>query len=211
MNLSAVFRLLEAVKASLSPSQLPTLLKIQQMYEKNLLPYRFVYSISEQGHKPRQLKLEFNKRNFCHLFSVGSIVEDVTPDHEAFSGIRGWENIQQGRITFKTLRQMNQKEFSYYQQEFNLAEKLIETAENPDIVAYDPAKVPGSRLQCDYLLYKVFGSKVIHLGISHGDDGLYFPRSYFVRDVSKDKTFPSKYIAPMKHFRVKVRKTDRKS
>lgn len=204
-------KIIEIFKAAASPSKLPTLLKIADDYEKELAGTRFVYSLNEKGRKPVKVKLEFDETNFCHLFSISSIVKNVTPDTEQFAGINGWNNIKNGRITFGSLRKMDPKEFSYYQPEYSMYKEMIETIKNPEIVAYDPDKVPGSKLKSDFLLYKVFGAKVVHIGISKGEDGMYFPRSFFIRDVNKDKAYPTKYIAPMKHYRVKTETEKRKN
>lgn len=205
MSQSVFSRLLEIIKARFSPKEVPTLMKVQEIYKSELLPNRYTYTISQGSKKPVSVKLEFTEGNFCHLFSIGSIVKNVTPDLEQFSGMKGWKNIEEGRITFKTLRQMDPQQFAYYQQEYGMVSQLAEMVKNPKIVRFDKSKVPGSRLECEYILYGIFGARVVHLGISRDEDGTYFPRSFFIREVSQDKSYPTKYIANMPECKVKTR------
>lgn len=170
---------------------------LQQRYEKELMPYEFCYTLKEKGKKTQKAVLDFEKGNFCHLFSIASIVENATPDTEQFSGMKGWNNIKNGKITFRMLSKIDPQQFAYYHPEHKMFSEFVETLKDPQAVRYVPSQVKGSKLKADIILYRVWKQKTIHIALSKDEDGSYFPRSYFVRDVNKDRLYPTKYIANM--------------
>ncbi|WP_304683833.1 PBECR4 domain-containing protein [Ileibacterium valens] len=182
-----------------------SLKKLQNRYQEELMPYQFCYSISEHGKKKEEVILEFDKGNFCHLFSIGSIVKNSTADLEPFSGMDGWRNIENGTITFRMLRNIDPQQFDYYHPEHLLFSEFVETIKDPQAIRYDKRKVKNSSLEADILLYRVVKQKVIHIALSKDKDGTYFPRSYFVRDVNKDREYPTKYINGMPALKVKTK------
>lgn len=179
--------------------------KLQERYENELMPYQFCYTLSEKGRKNEQVLLDFDKGNFCHLFSIGSIVKNATPDLKPFSGMEGWRNIESGKITFRMLRSIDPQEFDYYHPEHMMFSELVETLKDPQAVRYIKKQVKNSSLEADILLYRIWKQKVIHIALSKDDDGTFFPRSYFVRDLHKDREFPTKYIAGMPDLKVKTK------
>lgn len=189
----------------------PTLQNLASRYEDELASKKFTYTFQEKGHKPFTAVVDFDRSAFCHLMSIGSIVKDVTPDVDEFCGMKGWDNIQDGRITFKMLRQLNVSQFEYYFNEWQMIDQMIETINNPSAVLFDPAKVPGSRLKSDILLYGIYGNRTVHVGISKDDDGTWFARSYFVRENASDRAYPTKYIASMKPLKVRVKASSKKA
>ncbi len=182
----------------------PSLLALADRYEKELTDRTFRYTFQEKGKSPFIARLEFDRSAFCHLFSIGSIVKGYTPDLDAFSGMKGWRNIQEGKITLKMLRRINPDQMQYYANEYAMIEELIETVKDPSAVRFDARKVAGSKLKSDILLYRVYGNRTIHVGISEDADGTWFARSFFVRDNDPDQ-YPSKYIHKMTPLKVKVK------
>lgn len=176
---------------------------LQQRYASELMPYTFTYTFSEGDRKKQKAVLEFDKGNFCHLFSIGSIVKNQTPDLEPFSGMKGWNNIEDGKITFRMLRRIDPQQFDYYHPEHMMFSELVETIKNPQAVRFEKKRVKNSSLEADIILYRIWKQKVIHVALSEDDDGTWFPRSYFVRDLEKDRTYPSKYICNMPVLKVK--------
>ena len=114
------------------------------------------------------------------------------------------DNIQNGKITMKMLRQINPDQVQYYANEYAMIEQLIETVNDPSAVLFDPKKVPGSKLKSDILLYRVFGNRTIHVGICQDQDGSWFARSFFVRENDQDQ-YPSRYLHKMTPLKVKVK------
>lgn len=174
-------------------------------YEQELCSKTLVYTFQAKGKKPFTVPISFEPSAFCHLFSIGSIVKEYTPDIEQFSGIKGWKNIQEERITFAMLKQINPSGLSYYANEYEMFNQLLETLANPQAIQYDPTKVPQSKLAADIILFKTFGNRTIHVCLSkEKNSSRWFVRSYFVRKNDEDKLYPSQYIANMTPLLVKV-------
>ncbi|MCF0259966.1 MAG: hypothetical protein HUJ54_08900 [Erysipelotrichaceae bacterium] len=183
-----------------------TLKDIADRYENEIMPYEYVYTFKKKGAKPQTAAVRFEKGNFCHLFSIGSMVKGLTPDLDQFSGKKGWDNIQSGKITYDILKRANPNDFNFYHREQLMMDQLIQTLDNPKAVAYDKSVVKNSNLEADVILFEIFGNFVIHLCLGKDRDGRWFPRSYFVREVSKDLEFPTKYIANQTEMEVKLKK-----
>lgn len=180
-------------------------LSLQQLcgrYENELMNRQFHYTLQDQKGRKEKAVLVFDAGNFCHLFSIPSIADKKAPDPSAFSGMQGWRNIQSGKITLSSLQKMDPEDFNFYHQEFFMFDELLDTVRNPRAVRYDPARVPGSRLKADLLLYGQYQGKVVHLALSRDRDGTYFPRSFFIRQEKQDKAYPTKYIEPMEPLKV---------
>ena len=205
MPSSRLAKLLWSVARALLPGMAtPSLATLADRYEQELTDRTFRYTFQQKGKTPFKADLIFDRSAFCHLFSIGSIVKDYTPDLDEFSGMKGWRNIQNGKITMKMLRQINPDQVQYYANEYAMIEQLIETVNDPSAVLFDPKKVPGSKLKSDILLYRVFGNRTIHVGICQDQDGSWFARSFFVRDNDQDQ-YPSRYLHKMTPLKVKVK------
>lgn len=197
----------------LLPGMASTSLKdVADRYEQQLADRKFVYTFQEKGKKPFRVPVSFERSGFCHLFSIGSMVQDVTPDLDQFSGMKGWNNIQQGTITLALLRQLDPGQFNYYQPEFQMFDQMIDTVLHPQAILYDPKRVSGSRLEADILLYNIYGDRTIHIALSQDPkDKDWFVRSYFVRENNRDREYPTKYIANMKPLSVRVKVSSKKA
>ncbi len=184
-------------------SRQASLQDLANRYSQELCSKTFIYTFQEKGKKPFHVSLSFEPSAFCHLFSIGSIVKDSTPDLDQFSGQKGWQNIQNGTITFKLLKQIDPSKLSYYANEYEMFDQLVETLKDPQAVKYDPKKVPHSKLEADILLFKTFGNRTLHVGLSK-EKNHWFARSYFVRKNDEGKLYPSRYLANMTPLLVKV-------
>ena len=181
------------------PASLQT---ISARYEEELMNRTFHYTLQDARGRREKVQLIFEPGNFCHLFSIASIADKICEDPGEYSGMQGWKNIKNGKITLAALQKMDPEDFEFYQQEFCLFDELLQTIRNPRVVRYDPKKVPGSRLKVDLLFYGQFQGQVIHLALSKDQDGTYFPRSFFVRQEKQDRAHPTKYIEPMEKLKV---------
>lgn len=189
----------------------PTLQNLAERYDNELASKKFTYTFQEKGHKPFTAVVDFDRSGFCHLMSIGSIVKTVTPDVDEFCGMKGWRNIQEGKITFKLLEQLNPTEYAYYRNEWQMIDQLIETINNPQAVRFDASKVPQSKLKSDIILYGIYGNRTVHVGICQDDDGTWFARSYFVRENAADRQYPTKYIANMPPLKARVKVSSKKA
>lgn len=179
--------------------------ELARRYENELMPYCFEYTFREKTRKPVQAFLEFDAGNFCHLFSIGSIVKETGEDPQQYAGMKGWNNIINRRITAESLERLDPEQYAYYAPEHALFDELCETLRHPSAVRYQAEKVSGSKLKADVLLYSVTGSQTIHIALSEDEDGRWFPRSYFVRDTDRDREYPTRYISGMPALDVSVR------
>lgn len=187
------------------------LLDLANTYERELTGKVFHYTFTA-GRKNLEADLVFDPSNFCHLMSIASIASNVTDKLDDYSGMKGWRNIHNGKITMRLLKSINPVEYAYYQKEYEMFDQLIDTIYHPQAVIFDAKKLPSSKLKSDILLYGVYGNKTIHLGISQDrNDGTWFARSYFVRENDKDHAYPSKYIAGMTPLKVKVKPSSKKA
>lgn len=191
--------------------QKPKLIDLANTYEKELTQKVFHYTFIQKGKRPFHADLLFEKANFCHLLSIASIVDNVTHDLDDYCGMRGWRNIQEGKITMRMLKALNPNDFAFYKNEYEMFDQLIETIHHPQAVLFDPKKVKNSRLKSDIILYGVYGNKTLHLGIDQDRDGTWFARSYFVRENDKNEEYPSKYVANMTPLQVKVEVSSKKA
>lgn len=171
---------------------------LARRYEKELMNRQFCFPVQYENGKKETVVLEFEAGNFCHLFSVASIADRSSRDLEPYCGTQGWNNIRSGKITLESLQKLDPEDFDFYHQEFYMFDELLQTLQHPKIVEYDPRKVKGSKLKADLLVYGLFDGPVIHLALSRGQDGIWFPRSFFIREESREKAWPTKYIEPMR-------------
>lgn len=197
MNMKSVVRWLRKTVCFMLPRKnVPMLSGLAKRYEDELCDRTFVYTFQESNKEPFKVHVEFERSGFCHLFSIGSLVKNMTKDTSEFSGMKGWKNIKNGTLTFAKLSRVNPDEFNYYEPEYRMIEEMIETARKPNAVRFIKSKLPDSRLQADILLWRTFEDKTVHIALSKGKDG-WFARSYFVRDNARDKQYPTKYIYGM--------------
>lgn len=186
-------------------SALPgSLQQLAARYEKELMDRTFLYTFEADG-QTFQAPVEFEAGNFCHLFSIGSMVGRTDENQEEYAGMKGWNNVRSGKISYDRLKKLDPEEFEYYAREHGMFDQMKETVNHPQAVRYIAKNVPGSKLQADILLYRIFGSQTVHIALSRNNRNEWFPRSYFVRDVSKEKAYPTKYICSMPELGVSVK------
>ncbi|HBF2207846.1 PBECR4 domain-containing protein [Paenibacillus aceti] len=168
------------VKPAINQIDLPLL---QQFYETQLVPYTYVYNISSG----EQITLKFEIHRFCHLLGIESIVERALhwSKRKGYKGSLGWENIKNGSLNFKHLKDKagktafnSKKDKMLY---FYLLPKLLNSTET--IIKFH--KVPGSNVECELLLFNQLEGVYIHLGIEKEDDGKsYYPRTFFIERIT---------------------------
>lgn len=155
MNMKSVVRWLRKTVCFMLPRKnVPMLSGLAKRYEDELCDRTFVYTFQESNKEPFKVHVEFERSGFCHLFSIGSLVKNMTKDTSEFSGMKGWKNIKNGTLTFAKLSRVNPDEFKYYEPEYRMIEEMIETARKPNAVRFIKSKLPDSRLQADILLWR---------------------------------------------------------
>ncbi|OUN90199.1 PBECR4 domain-containing protein [Blautia sp. An46] len=186
-----------------------TLEVLREFYEMFLYPFIFTYTVTANN-SSRKIKLAFNTRNFCLLLGVESIAKRSVKysDLHNYRGEDGWNNIKNGLIDIKQLKQLNKKQFNNVKAKYVYFYLLPSLLENPLAVNYNKNKVkPPTNIDCELLFYSTYDNAVIHLGIDwDSHENYYIPRTFFVEKLRKSKTID---IYTENQEQVTVKKEDR--
>lgn len=175
-----------SIKPKINDIDLPILKDFYTMY---LMPFIYTYTINNEK-SSRQLQLRFDDIRLCHLLGLESIATGQVKYKELsqYRGKNGWENIENGNLTFKHLKSLNQKKFRSVKAKFVYFYLIPDLLEKPLGVIFDKEKVnPPVKIESEILFYSTYENAVIHLGIDkEEDDDFYYPRSFFVEKLGKD-------------------------
>lgn len=153
-----------------------------------LYPFIYHYHVEAvDGNKDIELRFELDK--FCHLLGIESIVKYSVPRSELhnYKGKDGWGNIKKLSLDIQQLKSINKRKFKNVKAKYVYFYLIPRLIENPMAVNYDINKVePETNIECEILFYSNVknDNAIIHLGIEKGDEGYYFPRTFFVEKVS---------------------------
>ena len=105
-----------------------------------------------------------------------------------YRGHKGWNNIENGEIDFKHLKNLNKKKFQSVKAKFVYFYLLPDLIEQPIAVLFDNKRVnPRVKIESEILFYNKYENAVIHLGIDKNEkEDLYYPRTFFVEKLGKD-------------------------
>lgn len=159
-----------------------TLTVLQEYYQMFLMPFVYTYYVAV-GEDVREFKLRFDNDKFCHLLGIESIAKYHVKIKDLcnYRGTSGWNNIQSGSIDFKHLKSLNKSKFQSVKAKFVYFYLIPELIEEPLAVLFDGDKVnPPVSIECEMLFYSTYDNAVIHLGIDVDDEGIYFPRTFFI-------------------------------
>lgn len=168
-----------AVKPKINDISLAVL---QEYYQMFLMPFVYTYYVAV-GEDVREFKLRFDSDKFCHLLGIESIAKYHVKIKDLcnYRGTNGWNNIQNGSIDFKHLKSLNKSKFQSVKAKFVYFYLIPELIEEPLAVLFDGNKVdPPVSIESEMLFYSTYDNAVIHLGIDVDDEGIYFPRTFFV-------------------------------
>ena len=175
-----------SIKPKINDIDLPILKDFYTMY---LMPFIYTYTINNEE-RNQQLQLRFDDIRLCHLLGLESIATGQVKYKELsqYRGKNGWENIENGNLTFKHLKSLNQKKFRSVKAKFVYFYLIPDLLEKPLGVIFDKEKVdPPVKIESEILFYSTYENAVIHLGIDkEDDDDFYYPRSFFVEKLGKD-------------------------
>lgn len=175
-----------SIKPKINDIDLPILKDFYTMY---LMPFIYTYTINNEE-RSQQLQLRFDDIRLCHLLGLESIATGQVKYKELsqYRGKNGWENIENGNLTFKHLKSLNQKKFRSVKAKFVYFYLIPDLLEKPLGVIFDKEKVdPPVKIESEILFYSTYENAVIHLGIDkEDDDDFYYPRSFFVEKLGKD-------------------------
>ena len=155
---------------------------LQDYYQMFLMPFVYTYYVATND-DVQEFKLRFDRDKLCHLLGIESIARNHVKhkDLHNYRGKHGWKNIQNGSIDFKHLKTLNKSKFQSVKAKFVYFYLIPELIEDPLAVLFDGSKVnPPVRIESEMLFYSTYDNAVIHLGIDKDEDGIYFPRTFFV-------------------------------
>lgn len=171
-----------------------TLEVLREYYEIYLYPFIYTYTITDTvtGHEVNQkIDLRFNTWNFCHLLGIESIARRAVKFSQLYNyrGQHGWNNIKNGIIDIKFLKQLNKKQFQNVKAKYVYFYLIPSLLEKPLAVKYDKNKVfPPTTIECEILFYSTYENAVIHLGISREEkEDYYIPRTFFIEKLGKNE------------------------
>lgn len=158
-------------------------------YEMFLLPFVYTYYVVA-GSDVKQFRLRFDRDKLCHLLGVESIAKGHVKYRELsqYKGNIGWKNIKEGKLNFGKLKSLNKSKFKSVKAKFVYFYLVPSLIEQPMAVLFDGKKVdPPVNIECEVLFYSKHENAVVHLGIDIDDEGIYFPRTFFVEKLGHEK------------------------
>lgn len=180
---------------------------LQEFYEIFLNPYTYKYTIISKD-SSWEISLKFKKENFCHLLGIESVVKQSVKfsERQNYRGKKGWQNIKDGKIDIKHLKQISKKKFQSIKAKYVYFYLIPNLIEKPLAVKYDRSKVnPPTQIECELLFYSKFNNAIIHLGLDKDEKGqqenIYIPRTFFVEKLGKNTT-KDIYINNQEHISV---------
>ena len=162
---------------------------LKNFYSMFLMPFIYKYKVTE-GEEIRSFELRFDDIRLCHLLGIESIARNHVKysDLSEYRGKKGWENIGTGKIDFKHLKTLNQRQFKNVKAKYVYFYLIPNLIENPLAVKFDGSKVnPPVKIESEILFYCTYENAVIHLGLDKNErEDYYFPRTFFVEKLGDD-------------------------
>lgn len=178
-----------------------------EFYKLFLHPFLYEYHV-ETKEGSNEIALRFDLDKFCHLLGVESIVRYTVPrsDLHKYKGQEGWQNVENTSINIPRLKALNKKRFKNVKAKYVYFYLIPNLIEKPMAVNYDIDKVDAeTNIECEILFYSDVkdDNAIIHLGIARDEEGVYFPRTFFVEKVSRGED--DVYVKNQEKIRVTVK------
>lgn len=153
---------------------------LQEYYDHYLYPNKYRYELDDKN----VVELVFNKENLCHLLGIETIIQKAVPmnQHVNYKGMRGYDNITNGTITFETLKHMDKKRFKSGKDKFVFFFWLHKLVESPNLLL-EYRSITSTQIVCDFMLYDTDAYVIAHLGVTK-DRELYYPRSFLIERIN---------------------------
>jgi len=165
-----------------------TLEILREYYEIFLHPFIYTYKVMGKD-ETKKFDVRFNINNFCHLLGIESIAKRAVRFTELhnYRGEDGWNNIKNGVIDIRHLKQLNKKQFQNVKAKYVYFYLIPSLLESPLAVNYDKSKViPPTNIECEMLFYSTYDNAVVHLGLEkEKQNNYYVPRTFFVEKLGK--------------------------
>ncbi|MBE6105814.1 PBECR4 domain-containing protein [Anaerovibrio lipolyticus] len=168
--------------------------EIQQYYEQNLCDRIFRYNLANGT----MIDVVFYREALCHLLGIQHIT-----NNRRFIGNSGYERIQSGKLTAKSLKGMNRAGFGRIKHRMEFFPFLGELMEHGDLFRFYPERAGRTRIQASFLLHKEEQELLyLHLFLAKesAKSNLYAPMSYVVLTERDDN--PNLYIEGQEYKKV---------
>lgn len=155
-----------------------TLQNIQTFYKEHLCGREFTFKLDD---KTRPIvKLRFNEKDLCHLLGIHYIVGCLRNKYD-YIGIKGYQKIENGTMTFDSLHTTNKKWFNSQKNRILYFPFVYQIVNNPSVIIFSKSD-QNSKLDLDIILYNHMDNTYLHLGLDKDHDSdFYYPKSFFDR------------------------------
>lgn len=163
---------------------------LREYYEKYLNCSSFQYEVIDTSKDETfTIQLNFYPENFCHLFGIETILKQSInyKDLHNYKGQLGWNNIQNGTLDFKFLKEKNKKQFLNNKSRFVFFYLVPKLLEMPKGVIFDSSKVRGnSFINCKLLFFDKLQNAYVQIGIVKNESlNCYVPQTFLIEKITQ--------------------------
>ncbi|KOP65918.1 hypothetical protein AMS62_12240 [Bacillus sp. FJAT-18019] len=181
---------------------------LRQYYERDLEPYIFIFELDNGI----VVNLDFNKEHLCHLLGIEKMAKGTVRYKELYkySGLAGYNNIQNGTITIQHLKALNKGRFNFIKDKLIFFYLLPFIVDSPEILLDFVTSNGKSLIEAKLLAYMTTEEAYVHLGIDEDDDSnWFFPKTYLIERINETSD-GTKFIKGKSPFKViKAQKVSR--
>ena len=122
-----------------------TLKELQDYYRSALCDRYFAYHLATD----ETIKVYFYRESFCHLLGIQHITKE-----RPFLGLKGYKRIQSEKITLKTLKAMDKRQYGYIRNRIRFLDHMDSLLMNGDLYRFYPDRVlPSTKIHARILLF----------------------------------------------------------
>lgn len=162
-----------------------SLVYLQGIYEKDILPYSFCYEL-EDG---TMLSLFFEEAQFSHLLAI----QKVDFKRKDLQGQKCYDEIKSGRLTYQKLKSINKTALkTQCKDKMRYFDELPILLRNPECIEYDESSTGRkTNIKISFALHKTYGNlgKKLIIGIDSSSDRFdYYPRTWLIENITKSSS-----------------------
>jgi hypothetical protein len=173
---------------------------LRQYYERDLEPYIFIFELDNGI----VVNLAFNKEHLCHLLGIEKMAKGAVKYKERYKyfGHEGYNNIQNGTITIKHLKDLNKGRFNFIKDKLIFFYLLPYIVDSPEILLDFVTSEDDSLIEAKLLAYMSTEEAYVHLGIDEDDESKrFFPKTYLIERINETSD-GTKFIKGKSPFKV---------
>ncbi|WP_294157790.1 PBECR4 domain-containing protein [uncultured Selenomonas sp.] len=162
-----------------------TLKELQDYYSSTLCDRYFAYHLATG----ETIKVYFYRESFCHLLGIQHITKE-----RPFLGLKGYRRIQSEKITLKTLKTMDKRQYGYIRNRIRFLDHMDALLMNGNLYRFYPDRVtPSTKIHASILLFDHELDLYLNLFLSkeQRENDIYTPLS-FIPFTEKDHR-PTRY------------------